>query len=218
MKKRVIFLSCGATFLLILVSFSSAIGFTASTQQSHRAATDSPLFSIRTSRSIGQQVDHSLMVTYLGKGKSSPLFLTQRSSNQALIERALQMLRTSPDRIEQALRNILKDHQMQLMLFEKGISQQDVMMCFNEAKNNPELLASQLAGVADSISINGDTKPTQLLNTTNPFACIITVIVLLPVMLVVGLLIATLTIVTCLNVNDCFDTLMQNILQGLHSP
>jgi hypothetical protein len=63
------------------------------------------------------------------------------------------------------------------------------------------------------------------LNTTNPFACVITIIALLPViaaLLVVVLIVATITIVTCLNINNCLtnltDQLQKIITQELLPP
>ncbi|RLI64814.1 MAG: hypothetical protein DRO67_03555, partial [Candidatus Asgardarchaeum californiense] len=44
--------------------------------------------------------------------------------------------------------------------------------------------------------------------------CLIAFFVILPVLILVGTMIATFTIVTCLNVGGCFEQILQNIFEG----
>jgi hypothetical protein len=218
MKKKGLYLSIGAAVLLILASLTSVIGFSTTHSQDQQNSVDSPLFTVRVKRSIGQTADSLLKTTYLGKGRTSHLFLSKISSTQSIIERGLQLLKTAPGLIEKSLRKTLQDHQIQKTLRENGMSEQQVLQYFNQAKSNPELFADEFVNVAGLIPSDNGPKPLGLLNTTSVLACLITAVILLPIFLVIGLIIATITIITCLNVNNCFNDLMDNILQGLRSP
>jgi hypothetical protein len=218
MNKRTMCLSIGAAVFLVLASLSSAIVFASSQSQDQQQSVGSPLFEMRTLRSIGQQNDQSLRTMYLGKGVVSSLFLKRMSSTQAMTERGLQLLKTSPGLIEKTLRNMMQNREIQQTLQQNGLSEQQVLQYFNQIKNNPELLAEQCRDVLSLTPSGGGPKPMGLLNTSNPFACVIVIISLLPVLLVVGLIIATISLVTCLNLNNCFNNLMNNILQGLRQP
>lgn len=218
MKKKGMYLSIGAAVFLVLASLTSVIGFSTTHSQDQQNSVDSPLFTVRAKRSIGQTADDSLKTTYLGKGRTSHLFLSKISSTQSIIERGLQLLKTSPGLIEKSLRKTLQEPNIQKTLRENGMTEQQVLSYFNQVKSNPELFADKFVNVAGLIPSDDGPKPLGLLNTTNPMACIITAIFLLPVFLVLGLIIATITIVTCLNINNCFNDLMDNILQDLRSP
>jgi hypothetical protein len=218
MKKRTIYVSIGAAVFLILASLSSVIVFASSQSHDQQQVVGSPLFQVRTLRSIGQHNDQLLQIMYLGKGKTASLFLTQISSTQAIAERGLQLLQTSPRLVEKALRKLMQDRQVQQTLQRNGVTEQQVLKYFNQIKNNPEVLANQCRDVISLIPSDGGPRPMGLLNTTNPFACVIVIIALLPVLIVLGLVIATITLVTCLNLNNCFNNLMNQMLQGLRQP
>jgi hypothetical protein len=104
------------------------------------------------------------------------------------------------------------------VLKQYHISQSDLEKFITQIKNDPSLLHQQLEQTKAEIRSGGNPAHPLSLNTTNPFACVITIIVLLPViaaLLVVVLIIATLTIITCLNINDCLTKLtdqIQNII------
>jgi len=217
MKKKSIILSIGAAVFLTLASLSSVIVF-ATSQSQNQQRVGSPLFHIRTSRSIGRQNDQAIQTMYIGKGKITSLFLTRLSTQQSIMERGLQLLKTSPDLIKKSIQRVLQNSQVQQVMQKNGITEQQVLQYFNQMKNNPDAIAAQFDDVVGLLPQDGGPKPMGLLNTTNPFACVIVIIALLPVLLIVGLLIATLTLVTCLNVNNCFDNLMNGILQGLRQP
>jgi predicted DNA repair protein MutK len=53
------------------------------------------------------------------------------------------------------------------------------------------------------------------LDTSNAIGCFITVLVLLPVAIMLALLIATITIVTCLNLGGCFEKIAEQILENI---
>jgi hypothetical protein len=215
--KKSIGICVGAAFLLVLASFSSVIGLSASDSSSNQNTVRSPLFAIRTARSTGTSPSQLVKPSYLGKGLMTHLFVSNKPSFQSLVDKALHLLQNQPVIIEKALQKALRDPQIQSLLKEKGITQQGIMAYFSQVKDQPEVLAAQFEDVADQIPLKSGYQPLGL-NTTNPFACVITYIILLPVFLVIGLLIATITIVTCLNVNNCFDNIIEGLLQHLHSP
>lgn len=88
----------------------------------------------------------------------------------------------------------------------------------NQLKNDPSLFIEQIRRAEPKFSEQQLQSPAPLsLNTTNPFACVITAIVMIPVVLVIGLIVVlfTLRILQCLNFNEVMNNLMEQILQGL---
>jgi len=215
--KRTYGICVGAAFLLVCASLSSVIGFSALDSPTSQQSVQSPLFAVRTARSTGLSSHQLMKSSYLGKGLMTQLFVSNRPSFQSLVDKALHLLQNQPIVIEKALQKALADPQIQRLLVEKGITQEEVMVYFSQVKDQPEVLAAQFEEVADQIPLQSDYQPLGL-NSSNPFACIITYIILLPVFVVITLLIATITIVTCLNVNNCFENLLEVFLQHLHSP
>ena len=212
------YVSIGAAVFLILASLSSVIVFASSQTENQQQLIGSPLFHVRTSRSTGQNNGQSIQTMYLGKGKTPSLFLTRISSTQSIMERGLQVLKTSPGLIEKSLRKVLQDRQIQQVLQQNGMTEQQVLQYFNQVKNSPELLSNQFTNMKGVIPSDGGPKPLGLVNTTNPMACVIIVVILMPILLVIGLIISTITIVTCMNLNNCFNNLMNGMLQGLRQP
>ena len=106
------------------------------------------------------------------------------------------------------------------ILNENDISLSEFNLYSNSLKDNPLLLEKDLIKIEKYIA--DDTSLPLGINSTNPFAILILVIVLLPLILTLGIMIATMTIITCLNIRGCFETLMQNMLdsfvQGLKQP
>jgi len=215
MKKKRMYVSIGVAFIILITTVSSVVAYQATHTQPQEQGLASPLFTMRTARSLGQSQE-TMSVSYLGKGQISNLFVNQRPQFQTLVEKAMRVFQSQPIIVEQALRTALRSSQVQQTLQLKGITEQDVLQYFKQVQNNPELLLEHFSSLQIPFT---DPVPHPLsLNSTNPFACIITYIVLLPVFLIIGLIIATVTIVTCLNINDCFTNIMENFLQGLNRP
>lgn len=217
--KKILLSSIGIAGILILAtSLVSVVG-----TQPHSATTlQSPLFAHRT-----QQSNHAALqrpaTNYLGKGAPNILTFSTKSSIDELIESAVQLVSQNPKILDTLAVRMQKTPATARVLSKYGLSPSDLQNYITQIKNDPSLLRQQLDQAKAEIQTGGP-HPLSL-NTSNPFACVITVIALLPVMvalLVVVLIIATITIVTCLNINNCLTNLtdqIQNlILQHLLPP
>jgi hypothetical protein len=89
----------------------------------------------------------------------------------------------------------------------------------NHIKNDPSAYIEKIRSVESQLDATKINTPIPLsLNTTNPIGCVVTVIALLPVVLVVGMIVVlfTLRILQCLNLDQVMQDIFDNILQELY--
>jgi hypothetical protein len=214
MKKIILSSIFIAGILILATSIVSVIGTDSVTST---GTVQSPLFTHRTQQS-NQQTPQQVHPNYLGKGQPQLLSFSSRSSLDELVDNAVQLINQNPkilDKISTYMQNLPATA---LVLKQYHISQSDLDKFIMQIKNDPSLLQQQLEQAKAEIKSGGNPAHPLSLNTTNPFACVITIIVLIPVMvalLVLVLIIATITIITCLNINNCLTKLtdqIQNII------
>jgi hypothetical protein len=200
-----------AGILILATSFVSVVG----TQPHSTSVLKSPLFAHRTQQSNHAAVQR-LSANYIGKGAPHILSFSVRSSLDELIEGAIQLINHNPSILDNLVVRMQKIPATAQVLAKYGLSQGDLEKYVAQIKNDPSLMRQQLDQAKKEIQTGGS-HPLSL-NTSNPFACVITIIALLPViavLLVVVLIVATITIVTCLNINNCLTKLtdqLQNII------
>ncbi|MEM4258671.1 MAG: hypothetical protein QXL17_05910 [Candidatus Thermoplasmatota archaeon] len=216
MNKKIWIGCIGAAFLLLATSFTSAFGSTITKQNMQK---DSPLFAVRTSQSVQQTDQHQFSTTYLGKGQKNLIIYKQ--SYQTLIAQLISILDNNPDGLLKILDRAMRMPGFKTFLQKNQIDQNELNNYVNRMRTDPILFKQELLRSIDMIEPSqGTNNPRPLaLNTTNPFACVITVIALLPVFIILTLIIATVTLVTCLNINNCFENIFYSfIYQGLLPP
>jgi len=212
MKKKIVILSVGATVLLILASLSSVIGFTSS--QSQNQESKSPLFAIRTARSIHEQTSVNIRSEYLGKGKNVYIFPLSQLTLQSQLDKALKIMYNNPLLVKKLFEKISDFPQVISIFKNYGLSVSDVEQYIAQVKDNPEIVKAQLKDVDFTLLISDVSRPLGL-DTSSALGCFITILVLLPIALIIGILIATITLVTCLNIGNCAETIITVILAGL---
>jgi hypothetical protein len=214
---------CIAGILLLAASLVSVVG-TKTSNSTLTNTIESPLFHHRWMQSTNHH-PQKLLTAYLGKGHTIFLRFSSKSTIDEVVDDAIQLIRRNPQLIDKIVVRLKSMSATQLMLKKYGINQNDLERYIAQMKNDPSLLQKEMEQAKTQIQ-NGR-KPGQplALNTTNPFACVITIIALLPVfaaLLVVILIIATITIVTCLNIGNCLtnltDQLSKIITQELLPP
>ena len=91
MKKKILIGSIIAVTVLILVSFSSVIGYPTT-----KASFDtiSPLFSTRTHQVIDEQENAALQTKYIGKGEAVSIALPKRYDTYTIAQQAFDEIRT----------------------------------------------------------------------------------------------------------------------------
>ncbi len=198
--------------LILASSFVSVVG-TKPNDSKDASAVESPLFNYR----IGQSTNHQsqkLMTTFLGKGNTIFFGFSSKSTIDGIIDDAAKLIRRNPQLIDKIVVRLKNMPATQLMLKKYGISQMDLDRYIEEIKNDPSLLQKEMEEAKAQIREGKSPGQPLGLNTSNPFACVITIIALLPViaaLLVVVLIIATITIITCLNINNCLTNLTDQL-------
>lgn len=213
MKKYNIGVSIGAAMLLILATLSSVIGLMVSSDQNQKSQIDSPLFSLQTSRSIHGN-GAMLQTNYLGKG-SIPSLFPRQSSLQSLLEKAMHQLNTYPKTLDFLLKKISQSPQLMKLLQENHLNIFDVKRYMIQIRDHPDEVFNNIRSMELAAPLVELPSQPLGMNTSSAFGCFITILVLLPIAIVLGLIIATLLIVTCFNIGGCFETILEQILAAL---
>jgi hypothetical protein len=218
MEKKTLIITISAAVLLVIASFSSVIG---SNDDQSSQKVESPLFTVRTQRSIHSDSEQTIQSHYLGKGLSSHLFsLTQPSLNSAL-DRTVKMLNANPDFFAKFLKTLSSNPRVIALLQENGMTVAEFKTYLNRLKNDPSLFIDEIRNAEPKLTAHQLNTPVPLgLNTTNPFACVITAIVMIPVVVIIAFIVVlfTLRILQCLNLNEVVNQIMDQVLQELYPP
>jgi hypothetical protein len=215
MKKKILIGSFGAVLLLILTSYTSVIGFQTTTHNDP-SLQSSPLFVVQTLRSTNQKTS-MLQTSYLHKGYHENLFLPTQNINQDSISKALQFFTSHPAVFKELLSKLQKSPYYNTIMKTLEIKTPNIIPYLRSMQNNPSLFVEQLHSL-QSLTPADDTAQPLGLSTSNPLGCfIVAVFALLPVTIVITLLalLFTLRVLTCMNVNDCANTIANSIWQSL---
>ena len=216
MEKKILILSVSAAVFLVVASFSSVIG-THTMQSSQKIG--SPLFTVRTQRSLHKQSEQTVQSYYLGKGLNSQLFFATKPSLGAAIDKTIALLHQNPTFFAKFIQTISSNPRVIALLNEQGVTLTQFKIHLNRIKNDPSLFIEEIRNAEPKLAANQLKTPLPLsLNTTNPFACVITAIVMIPVVLIIALIVVlfTLRILQCLNLNEVMNNIMDQVLQGLY--
>ena len=210
MKKKLIVASFLVAVIIILTSLTSVIGV----QTTKTSFTNiSPLFSNRLTTMIDKN-NGEINSNYIGKGTSLNLFSNKKSYVRGWMDKAIRIIQSNPEIIDTIFARVEKIPYTMKLLKENGISKNDLTKYATQLKNNHSLLKQEF----DQLQVNVDIAQTPVpkgLTTSNAIGCLITIIALLPVAIVLAVIIGTITIITCLNIGGCLETLLENILEGI---
>ena len=84
-------------------------------------------------------------------------------------------------------------------------------------KNDPDLLSREIESYLDDLgdSVDFSLEDPEPLGFSGQTGCLIGLLVILPILIMIGTMIATFTIITCLNINGCFEKVFEGIFEGL---
>ena len=214
MDKKIVLISIFAAVLIILFPLSSVVGTHLRPSSSQPGA--SPLFTTRINTFI-QQESTRLTPSYLGKGKIFTIFVPKTQILDRWMDKAMQLIHLKPALFDQlidqldtipALVNIIQDNNLNI---------NDVKTYLTLVKHNPTLLqadmdqAMQMIGEFYDPPLN-DPEP---LGFSGQPGCLIAFFIVFPIFLMIAVMVATFTIITCLNIRGCFETILQNLMDGL---
>jgi hypothetical protein len=218
MKRKLTIGSIFAAAILVLVSFISVVGYQSA--QANEKESSSPLFTVRTQRAT-QKTSEGFISAFLGKGKQLNIFPSRKSQNEDMINKAIIFFSTNPALLNRLLDSLDQFPYLAGLINKYGINKLNIKNYMKIIKNNPLRLAEEMNDI--KILVPHENSPQPLgLSTSNPLGCfIITLVALVPITVVLTLLLLlfTVRIFTCLNVNDCANNIAEEIwtqlLQGL---
>lgn len=214
MNKRILVVSIFAAVLIALLPMSSVIGINVVKSNAEETTITSPLFANRVN-SYTQKNSDKMTTNYLGKGNLLNLYLSRQSTYKRMVNRAIKLIETRPYILNTMVERIETDPQIMNILTEHELSVEEVKNQISLIKNDPSLLRNIIENPGD------DPQPLGL-STSSAIGCFFVAIALIPVILILTVMIATLTIVTCLNIGGCFESLFeqigQSIFEGLNPP
>jgi hypothetical protein len=216
MEKKTLIITISAAVLIVIASFSSVIG-TNNVQSAQNI--ESPLFTVRTQRSLHTDSDQTLQSHYLGKGVNSHLFRPIQPSLNSAIDRTVKLLNANPAFFAKFLMAISSNPRVIALLQENGITMAQFKTHLNRLKNDPSLFVEEIRNAEPKLAAQQLNTPLPLgLNTSNPIGCVITAIVMIPIVLVIALIVVvfTLRILQCLNLNEIVNQIFDQILQELY--
>jgi hypothetical protein len=201
---------CAAISMLLVVSVGSVIG-TEHITESSTQITESPLFSIQTTRFTKSQINRGGS-TFIGKDSESASFGFTLQTLNSQLDQVITLLRKHPQVLSTLLPRLCQHEAIKPILKENNIELRDIQKEINLFQQNPLLLEEIINKQLKDSSIQ---NPSTLgLNSSNPLAILIVVFALLPLLVTLVLIIATVTIITCLNVGGCFEAIFYGIVYG----
>lgn len=214
MRHKMVICSIIAAALLILGSFVSAIGY----QSTHIEESDntSPLFAIQTQRA-NQKPSRDCISSYLGKGNHMDIFPAKTQQTE-LIQKAIQLFSANPGILNRLLERLESFPALNALLTKYDINAFMIKRYIHMLKDNPSLLTEEITNLYQLQPQDNGPEPLGL-STSNPLGCVIVAIfalVPLTIVLTLLLLLFTLRILTCLNVNDCGDAIVDQIWSQLY--
>jgi hypothetical protein len=151
-----------------------------------------------------------------------PIFLSRKSSLQRWIDRALLLVDRRPELFDEILNKVDTIPAIANQLEANDITLEEFTAYINRLKNDPELMVKEVDKAVEMSGRNILFSPPHPLGFSGQPGCLIAFFIILPVLIMIATMIATFTILTCLNINDCFAQILGGILeafaQGLTPP
>lgn len=222
MKKKTFFGIIGVVTILVLASLTSIVGSNESIVNNEMKNV-SPLFSFRMDKKLFRDSSYETISDFVGQGRKTVLFSSNGFWFDAAAEDLVDLIKNRPEIIFKILDLIYNMPRVADILEKSGIQKNDLASYINSIKNNPDALELE---IDRSVKVLNSPVPMIRsqplgLSTSNPLGCLIVGILMAPVAVILGLIIGTMTIVTCF-VSGCLESVVQNIfdsiIQGLSQP
>ena len=221
MNKKALVISILAAALIVLASLSSVVGTIAVKSNDEKISIASPLFAVRTQRSLNKEETKKINSNYLGKGNTLNLLFLRKSSLQSYIDKALKIIDARPQILSLVVDRTAKMPEIVTLLKENGLTINEFKSQMHQLMDDPILLKEKIDESVLTSPLGDDPLPLGL-STSSVLGCFIVALIMIPLFAMIGLIIATITIITCLNIGGCFENLVQGILdnfiQGLTPP
>lgn len=218
MKKKILVIGILAAVLIVLSTMTPAVGTTFVKSDIKKSDNISPLFTVRTQQSRDIKVAEIVDANYLGKGKTTNLFPIKKSYLQNLANKAIKIIDKNPNILQIIIDKILKLPELANVLKDNRINLEDFKSQLYYFINSPDVLKEEI----NKATIPQENDPQPLgLSTSSSLGCFIVALIVAPIIALIGLIIATMTIITCI-IPSCFENvvggLVESFIQGLTPP
>ncbi len=221
MNKKALIMSSLAVVLIVSASLSSVVGTIAVKSNDEKISIASPLFAVRTQRSLNKEETKKINSNYLGKGNTLNLLFLRKSSLQSYIDKALKIIDARPQILNLVVDRTAKMPEIVTLLKENDLTINEFKSQMHQLMDDPILLKEKVDESVLTSPFGDDPLPLGL-STSSVLGCFIVALIMVPLFAMIGLIIATITIITCLNIGGCFENLVQqlidNFIQGLTPP
>jgi len=221
MNKKALIMSSLAVVLIVSASLSSVVGTIAVKSNDEKISIASPLFAVRAQRSLNKEETKKISANYLGKGNTLNLLFLRKSSLQSYIDKALKIIDARPQILSLVVDRTAKMPEIVTLLKENDLTINEFKSQMHQLMDDPILLKEKVDESVLTSPFGDDPLPLGL-STSSVLGCFIVALIMIPLFVMIGLIIATITIITCLNIGGCFENLVQGILdnfiQGLTPP
>ncbi len=133
MNKKILLGSIIAVVILVLVSFTSVVGY--QTTKSSTIARASPLFSVRTQRAIDKD-SRDIACNYVGKGEEINIPLPTRNNRSELFDRCVDIIRKMDDKSYDRFVDLILKYLYTRDDFQE-YQKEELILSFNNIRNNP---------------------------------------------------------------------------------
>ena len=225
MKKQMLIVILAA-ILVVLTSITAVVGTTVVRSKSEEKSSVSPLFTVSTQRYIKREDKEEITTNYLGKGRTLNLLFPRKTHQNDWVNKALKLVESRPNILNEILARLQKTPEVINLLEAHNIDINDLKKEITQIKNNPSLLkekyedAVQVLGEPLEIPLNYPIESLGFIDEWSP-GILLLYIILLPAWFLVGMVIASILIITCV-IPQCFIgtiyAVVVGVLQGLRQP
>jgi len=226
MKRKIVIGSILAAVLIVLASLTSVVGTTSVISNVEKTGVVSPLFALRAQRITNNENENKINFNYIGKGKTLNLGFQTKTTYNILVNKAFKIIENNPKIFNNLLAKLEKNSEILNILNSNNIDLANFKREIAEIKENPFLLkqkyeeAEQVLRENLELPLNAPSEPLGLIDQWQP-GVLILALILLPVLIIIGFLVATILIITCI-IPQCLvgviEAVVIGIIQGLRQP
>jgi len=146
-------------------------------------------------------------------------FLSSNPSLGIAIDRTVILLAQNPAFFAKFIETVSSHPRVIALLQEQGITMIEFQTQLHRMKNDPSLFIEEIKRVEPRLLSNQINTPLPLgLNTSSVIGCVITAIVLVPIALIITFIVVlfTLRIIQCLNIEEVMQQIFDQMIQGLY--
>ena len=203
-----------AAAIIILASFTSVIG--SNDNESKRKIVVSPLYMYRMDEKLNRPFTEIKYTGYIGKNIIQNLFPVHGKIVKKIFEDISKTIIEKPGVFYKIIDEMFNNPKIAKMLEASNYEKADFKNYMGKIRLNPSILNQEVDKAAVYIGSSTPVykvKPLGL-STSNPIGCFVVAIAMVFVALILGVMIGTMTIVTCLS-EGCLESVIESIYQGI---